>query len=713
MKRRIFRLIPVVLSIVLVLLFFTSTLTGQELSKDQALSQLIVSSLASWHYSPTKLGDDLSERIFTLYIKNLDYNKRFFTQMDLKELEKYKSKIDDELRYGTTDFFTISWNILHKRILEVKGFTDGYLQEPINFMEEEYLELDAEKRDYPQNSQELKALWQKLIKYQTLNVYMDFLLEQEAEDARLEEKFASIMKKPFQPEIESKARAKVKKDFNRTFDRMLQEKTEDRFHRYLNAVAGSFDPHTNFFPPKAQEDFEIEMTGMLEGIGALLQEEGDYIKVVSIVPGGPSWRQGQLKAGDLILKVAQKDEEPIDLTNMPVDEVVKYIRGKKGTEVILTVKKPEGQIEVISIIRDVVVLEESYAKSVVIETEKNSKKFGYISLPSFYHDFERGGRTSAGDVKLELEKLKKENVEGVILDLRNNGGGALDDAVKMAGLFIESGPIVQVKDQKGKIKALNDPDRGIVYDGPLVVMINSLSASASEILAAALQDYGRAVVVGSTSFGKGSVQELVDLDYLLDYIYPRSFEYKPLGSLKLTIEKFYRINGGSTQYKGVNADIALPDPYAYLDIGEKSLDYAMPWDQVKPLSYKKWDGQKWRLEELRKKSERRIESNPNFDLVKQSIAQVKEQKEQSIQPLKISEFLEKQKMNQLKAKKLDNLKPQNQAFKFRMLEKELEDSVQKETNQERLEQISSDIYLEEAVWILNDLTAARVMAEAA
>jgi carboxyl-terminal processing protease len=713
MKRRVLRLIPVILSIVLILILFTSTLTGQELSKDQALSQLIVSSLASWHYSPMKLGNDLSEKVYTLYINNLDYNKRFFTQTDLKELAAFKFKIDDELRNGTTEFVTVSWKILQKRILEVKGFIDEYLQEPLNFTENEYLELDAEKRDYPQDSQELKVLWEKMVKYQTLNVYMDLLLEQEAKDTKLEEKFASIMKKPFQPEIEAKARAKVQKDFNRTFDRLLQEKSEERYHRYLNAVAGSFDPHTNYFAPKAQEDFEIEMTGMLEGIGALLQEEGDYIKVVSIVPGGPSWRQGQLKAGDLILKVAQKDEEPIDLANMPVDEVVKYIRGKKGTEVILTVKKPEGQIEVISIIRDVVVLEESYAKSLVIETEKNGKKFGYISLPSFYHDFERGGRTSAGDVKLELEKLKKEKVDGVILDLRNNGGGALDDAVKMAGLFIESGPIVQVKDQKGKIKALNDPDRGIVYDGPLIVMINSLSASASEILAAALQDYGRAVVVGSTSFGKGSVQELVDLDYLLDYIYPRSSEYKPLGSLKLTIEKFYRINGGSTQYKGVSADIALPDPYAYLDIGEKSLDYAMPWDQVKPLSYKKWDGQHWRLEDLRKNSEQRIASNPNFDLVKQSIAQVKEQKEQSVQPLKISEFLEKQKMNQLKAEKLDDLKPREQAFNFQMLEKELKDSIRKETNQEWLEQISSDIYLEEAIWILNDLTAAGVMLEAA
>ncbi len=716
MKRLAVRLLPTTLGIVLILLLLTTTLAGQEISKEQALTQLIMSSLNTWHYSPLKQGDQLSEKTFTLYLKNLDYNKRFFTETDLEELEQYKFKLDDEISYGSNEFFNVSGDLLKKRILEVKTYTEEILTNPFTFVEDEYLEVDAEKRAYPKDSQELKDLWRKIVKYQTLGVYMDLLLEQGEQDAELGKKFTAIMQKPFQPQLESKAREKVSKDLKRTFERMLQEKTEDRFSRYINALTSSFDPHTNYFPPKVKEDFDIEMTGMLEGIGATLQEDGDYIKVVSIVPGGPSWRQGQLKAGDLILKVAQRDEEPVDVTNMPVDEAVKLIRGKKGTEVRLTVKKPEGQIEVISIIRDVVIIEETYAKSLIINTGKTGKKMGYISLPSFYHDFDNAkGRTSSEDVRIELEKLKKEKVEGVILDLRNNGGGALDDAVKMAGLFIKSGPIVQVKNKQGRIKALNDPDSSVVYSGPLVVMINSLSASASEILAAALQDYGRAVIVGSpSSFGKGSVQEMVDLDFLLDYLYPRSPGYKPLGSLKLTVEKFYRINGDSTQYKGVLSDLVLPDPYAYLDIGEKTLDYAMPWDKISSLSYKKWERQAWKLEELKNRSLQRIEANPNFTLVEKNIEQVRQQKEQSTQPLKLDEFLEKQRMFQLEAQKLDALKPEERGYKFRALDTTgAKETGREERTQEWLKQVGSDIYLEETIQILNDMIAAGKLAEAA
>ena len=325
----------------------------------------------------------------------------------------YRTRIDDEVRRGTNEFYDLSWTLLSKRIREVQGYTDTFLAEPLDFKTQEYIELDPKKRDYPKDAAALKELWRKLVKAQTLNVYLDLLLAEESAADTLAEKFEAIKERALQPELEEQARAKVRNDLNRVFQRVLEEKEEDRYARYLNALTRSYDPHSNYLAPKAKADFDIEMSGTLEGIGATLQEEGEYIKVVSIEPGGPSWRQGQLKAGDLILKVAQGDEEPVDVTNMPVDEAVLLIRGKKGTEVRLTVKKPDGQIEVISIIRDVVSFEGKYARSMVIETGKTGPKVGYIALPSFYHDFNNpNGRTSAGDVRKELERLKAEQVEG-------------------------------------------------------------------------------------------------------------------------------------------------------------------------------------------------------------------------------------------------------------------------------------------------------------
>ncbi|NLW56812.1 MAG: carboxy terminal-processing peptidase, partial [Firmicutes bacterium] len=545
-------------------------------------------------------------------------------------------RLDDEIKQGSVQFFQASTDLWRERIREVQAYTGELLTRPLNLREDEFLEVDAEKRAYPRDRRALKELWRKIIKHQTLVVYLNLLLA-ETEQGTAAEQWAAVQQQPFRPELEQQAREKVEKDLNLIFNRLLREKTEDRFAAYLSALAQSFDPHTNYLAPKAQEDFEIEMTGTLEGIGATLQSDGEYVRVVSIEPGGPSWRQGQLKAGDLIMKVAQGEEEPVDLANMPLDEAVRLIRGPKGTEVRLTVKKPDGQIVVISIIRDVVVFEAKFAQSMVIEHPTTGVKIGYITLPSFYHDYSNAqGRTSAGDVRKELEKLKKEGVDGVILDLRNNGGGALVDAVETAGLFIDSGPIVQVKDKKGKIRVYQDPDPTMVYAGPLVVMINSLSASASEIVAAALQDYGRAVIVGSSSsYGKGTVQEMLDLDYLLDYFYPRAGAYKPMGALKLTIEKFYRINGGSTQYKGVTSDVVLPDPYAYLEISEQTLEYALPWDQVKPLNYQKWTEPLWELQELKTRSARRIAANPNFAAVQRYIEQVKAEKEQSLVSLQL------------------------------------------------------------------------------
>ncbi|NLC52881.1 MAG: carboxy terminal-processing peptidase [Firmicutes bacterium] len=715
MRRLSFRAFPVIIGIVVILMVLTASLTGQEPSREQVLNQLVMGSLTAWHYASPSDTDLWSAQAFDLYLKALDYNKRFFTQGDLKTLLPFRTKLDDEVRRGTNEFYVLSWELLSKRLREVQGYTDTFLAEPLDFGVQEYIELDPEKREHPKDAAAIKELWRKLVKAQTLNVYLDLLLAEENTADTLAEKFEAIKGRTLQPELEEQARVKVRNDLDRFFRRVLEEKEEDRYARYLNALTSSYDPHSNYLAPKAKADFDIRMSGTLEGIGATLQEEGEYIKVVSIEPGGPSWRQGQLKAGDLILKVAQGDEEPVDVTNMPVDEAVQLIRGKKGTEVRLTIKKPEGQTEVISIIRDVVSFEGKYAQSLVIETGKTGPKVGYIALPSFYHDFNNpNGRTSAADVRNELERLKKEQVEGVILDLRNNPGGALHDAVKMAGLFIESGPIVQSKNKKGEIKAFYDPDPAVVYDGPLVVMINSMSASASEILAAALQDYGRAVIVGSAhSFGKGTVQGLIDLDNFLDYLYPRYASYKPLGTLKFTEEKYYRINGGTTQLEGVQADLVLPDPYAYLEIGERYRDYALPWDQVASLDYVPWSGTDWNLAVLAANSAQRIAAHPGFALVQKNIEQIRKQQEATLQPLQLAEFIEHERKVQLDAEKLNATPLPTIGTDWNFVGKREQDEGHAAWEQEWLDQIQTDLYLEEAVNVLLDILSANHQAVAA
>jgi len=715
MKRPSLRGLLIIAVLILAFSVLTASLSRQEPSREQILTQLVINSLLTWHYAPPGDTNRWSEQAFDQYLKTLDYYKRFFTQEDLQTLASYRRKLDDEIRAGSREFFDLSWKLLSDRIREVQEYTDNLLAKPLAFQEDEYLETDPEKRDYPKDGQALKELWRKLVKAQTLNAYLDLALAG-MDEGETEEKLTALAGKPFQPKLEEEARAKVRKDLNRVFRRLLNEKEEDRYARYLNAFATSLDPHTNYLAPDDKEDLEIKLSGKLEGIGATLQEDGDYIKVVEIIPGGPSWRQGKLKVGDLILKVTQGDGgEPVDLTNMPVDEAVRYIRGKKGTEVTLTVKKPDGQIEEITIQRDVVIIEETYAKSAVVSTGKEGTKVGYISLPSFYRDYSSAdGRSSVKDVRAELEKLKKEKVEGIILDLRNNGGGILEEAVEMAGLFIGDGPIVQVKGEKGKINVYKDPDPGVVYDGPVVVLINSFSASASEILAAALQDYGRALIVGSPhSFGKGTVQKMFTLDYFLDYLYPRYTAYKPLGSLTVTEEKFYRINGGSTQLKGVAADLVLPDLYADLEIGEKYYDYALPWDEIKPLSYRKWTGSGWNLAALQENSARRVAANPYFAAVGKSMALVRKQQEATLQPLQWAKFLAERQQLAMEAKEIDATMNWTSKLHFEAVDGVEHDDTLAESQKEWLDQLDADLYLEEAYWIIGDLLAQQAMADAA
>jgi carboxyl-terminal processing protease len=701
MKRLIIR----IMLFIFVLALLVTPLGAQELDKNAIVTAILLQSLQTWHYSPQEIDNRLSQRIFKLYLQALDPNKQFLLKSDVEQLKDFQYQLDSQLQNGARDFYDISWLILRQRITETSLLVQKILKEPFDFSANETLKTDPKKRDFPDGLQELQEYWRLNLKYRTLLTYLE-IMNPPTEQAVSKEKSESSPidpLQPFQPEIERQAREKVARNLKRSFDRLLRESEEKRFGEYLNAIACSFDPHSEYFLPEQRDEFDSSITGVMEGIGATLREDGDYTRVVEIIPGSAAWRQKALQADDIILKVAQGQAEPVDIATMPINEVVKLIRGKKGSEVRLTVKKPDGQIVVIPIIRDVVVMEDAYAKSAVIVNEQAAKKYGYINLPSFYQDFKTNSHSSADDIRAELQKLKTEGVSGIILDLRNNGGGSLDDAVRMAGLFIREGPIVQVKDHRGQKEILSDPDPGVVYNGPLVVMVNSLSASASEILAAALQDYGRAVIVGGPrTFSKGTVQTVLDLDQLL----PKSYaSIKPAGSLKLTIAKFYRINGGSTQGKGVTADIALPDLYGYLKTGEQNLDYHLPWDTTSAAAYKSWNNGRLDIARLRRLSQRRVQASKSFQLISSNIDQIRRKQEEARQTLKFTGFMEEQKLLRTESEQLKNL-PVEQPSYMKIISPQAkpgDEDPQSVKTMDWLKQINKDAYINEAWHILGDM----------
>ncbi|HEX8548577.1 MAG TPA: carboxy terminal-processing peptidase [Cytophagaceae bacterium] len=613
--------------------------------KDKVLMSIMLHSLNSGHFHPKEINNDFSKKAFDLYLKSLDVNKKFLVQSDIEKFKKFETEIDNEINAGTFQFFDLSMQVLDERVKEAESYYKEILSKPFNFSIQELVELDGDKLPFAKDKNDLKENWRKYLKYQTL-IRLDELMDVQ-EKAR--EKKDTVIKVKTFAVMEQEAREKVLKSQNDWFHRLKQLDKNDRLSQYINSIVSTYDPHTNYFPPKEKENFDIALSGQLEGIGATLQEKDGYIKVLNIVPGSASWKQGQLKVGDVILKVGQAGQEPVDIVDMRIDDAVKLIRGKKGSEVRLTVKKIDASIVIIPIIRDIVVLEETYAKSAVLD---NGKKVGYIKLPQFYADFNgKGGRSSAEDVRKEIAKLQEDNVQGLILDLRNNGGGSLQDAVTMGGLFINRGPIVQIKSGRGAPNVLEDIDPAVQYNGPLVILVNEFSASASEILAAAIQDYKRGVIVGSNTFGKGTVQRLIDLDEYL----PENFEKaKPLGAVKLTTQKFYRVNGGATQLKGVAPDVTLPDSYTYLEMGEKELEYPMPWDEISAAKYQSSDRIK-NIEEIKKNSKLRIASNSAFQLEDENGKRLKAQSGKSSFQLNLEKFREEQHKIQKEAKKFENV----------------------------------------------------------
>jgi len=677
-----------------------SFLPGTEVNKDKTIITENVMSgiLQMGHFNPRKMDDKFSEDVYELYLKRIDINKKFLLQSDINELKSMRNEIDDQLQADNFEFFNKSTALLNKRYTEVELFYKDLLKEPFDFSKDEKIETDPKKLNYALDSKSQREEWRKLFKYQTLIRMTDAI---EAQEKALLKKDTIFEAKSI-ADIEKESREKVEKSYADFFKRLKKVDETDRAGMFLNAVANVFDPHTEFFAPKVKDNFDIQMSGQLEGIGAQLQEKDGAIKVSNIVPGSASWRQGELKAGDIILKVAQGKDEPVDISDMRLDDAVQLIRGKKGTEVRLTVRKPDASLKVISIIRDVVVLDETYAKSLIIE---EGEKIGYVKLPSFYADFNKaGGRRCAEDVKNEIIKLQEQKVKGLIIDLRNNGGGSLQDVVEMAGLFIDKGPIVQVKTTGSNAEILEDRRPGILYDGPLVIMVNNISASASEILAAAIQDYKRGIIIGGEqTFGKGTVQRIVSLDDRLDYT---QMSFAPIGSLKLTMQKFYRVNGGSTQLKGVNSDLVLPDKYEKLYKGEREEEFPLPWDEIKPATINTWTAN-WNMEEIKKKSQSRVDKDLAFKQIRALEEKYKKQADNTLISLNLDKFRAEQKKNNEETDILDKLeKDSKQLNAYGMavdLEKIATDSTKKVMNEDWIKNVKKDTYIKEAVNVIKDM----------
>jgi carboxyl-terminal processing protease len=509
-----------------------------------------------------------------------------------------------------------------------------------------------------------------------------------------------------EPQLLKESLKIVNDNINDIFDQMNDLQRKDWFSNYVNSFVSQYDPHTTYFKPEDKDRFDVNISGRFDGIGARLQKRDGGIEIVQIILGGPLWKDKKIEAGDEIIKVGEPGKDPINVIGMRIDDAIKLIKGPKGTIVELTVRrKTDNEIKTFPIIRDEVVLEESYAKSTLIM--KDNKTFGLITLPKFYVDFNDSKEINcATDVKNEIINLKKEGIEGLVLDLRNNGGGALQTVVDMTGLFIKTGPIVQVKSIGNRKKVLYDKDPSLLWDGPLVILVNQMSASASEIMAAALQDYERAVVIGSNNtFGKGTVQNVLDLNRFLSN---SDFD---LGALKITTEKFYRINGGSVQLKGVESDIVTPNTYSHIDIGEADEKNPLKWDQIDKASYRKWDGY-YNLESVINDSKLRVSKNELFNLIDQNAKWFSERRENKSYSLKYDTFKNEQKKNKLKLKKFDKVKDYNNNLRFNLLSDQslnIKDTDEYKENRKRWHNsLRSDIYVNESINVLLNLKTKKI-----
>ncbi|MDC1305951.1 carboxy terminal-processing peptidase [Saprospiraceae bacterium] len=708
--------ILVALASVIAFIAFISPFNFQE--REAMILTGVMKFMDQVHYNPKMINDELSVVIFDKYIEALDSRKRFLTQEEVDELAQFRDKIDDQIKIKTFEMFEMSNELIEKGIQRGQRIYASIDVSALDLTSNDKVNLDYENRERPKNEKALKKYWEQLITY-------DIISKVETKIDKQVQKLQAMMLVPpavdtaavnseKEPYVEKKRNELIaeaiedhKKNYKKWFKRLNKQRRSDRFEQYLNAVTHQSDPHTTYFNPKKRDDFNINMGGKLEGIGARLQAEDDFIKIVSIVPGGPIWETKKAEADDLIIAIQQEGEdEVLNLYGMRLDDVVSKIRGKKGTVITLTIRKKDGSEILLAIERDEVITEETLAKSLIIDKVGSIENIGYIKLPKFYSSFEKkGGNSCAKDVASEIEKLKTVNVNGIILDLRNNTGGSLNDVVEMSGLFIKEGPIVQVKPRTRDAYVHRDKNPDVLYDGPLMILVNKYSASASEIIAAAMQDYKRAVIVGSTStYGKGTVQRFYDLDRA----FKGAEDYKPLGSLKMTTQKFFRVNGGSTQLIGVTPDIVLPDNYQYMDVGEKEYDHAMKWTEIDPVEYSQDVALLDHIDEVAATSKKRVDKNDKFTKVLSNAERIKKYRDNSTYSLNIDQFIKEMDQREedseqykdlydtdIASLKISNLKVDMDNINF--------DESKQARNQDWLDGMKKDFYLEEALSIMKDM----------
>ena len=668
----------------------------QDPEKDKVLISVLNYMLTKGHYNQKELNDDFSEMVFNNFIADLDPSKRYFTKIDIKEFSKYKYQIDNQLKESDIAFYSLVYGRFLEKIKNAKNYYNAILKKPFNYKKDEVIDLDFKAIDYAKTEKELLNFWRKQLKLQTI----DNIRDQENLDEEEFKKDQSFKKRSFST-LEKKARADVMESMENLYIRIDELEHRDWFSTYLNSITEAFGPHTIYMPPNIKESFDQDMSGKVEGIGARLQKKGIYTHIVELVSGGPAWKQGDLEDGDIILKVAQENEDPVDIVGMRLDDAIKFIKGPKDTKVSLTVKKKiDGSTQVITITRDIVQLEETFVKSSVVE--KDGKKYGVIDLPKFYINFDdRNFRDSAKDMEKEIERLKKENVEGLLIDLRNNGGGSLDTAIKIAGLFVDKGPVVQVKYRNETPIVKQDVDNRIQWKGSLVLLVNELSASASEIFAAAMQDYNRAVILGGNqTYGKGTVQNILPINKF----YPN---YKnDLGYLKMTIQKFYRINGGSTQVEGVYSDIAMPTRFSYMKYGERDLEGALPWDKVPQASYSQVNTYS-NFSDVVTTSIERINKDPKFQLIDEYAKWLKKVQDDSSFSLNYKEYQKESKLSDAYAEKFKSVFKYQSGLAFNSPSYELPlfeaNKDLKEKRDAWHKNLSKDLYISEALNVLSEL----------
>ena len=687
-------LISAVVSMVIYFEVSDTKFSSDEPNKDKLLVDLVSYVLDKLHYDPKIINDDFSVNVYDDFIDAVDSQKRFLLKSDIKLFSQYRLLIDDQIKSSDITFFNIVYETLKSRMDEVESFYQEVLFTPFNFNIYDEINLDYENQEYADGIEELKKLWRKRLKLSALDGFAS------KKEINIEDD-----KTKTDSEIEIESRKSIIDNLRDFFQFNSELERKDWFSIYLNSIVTQYDPHTTYLGPEAKEVFDQNISGKFQGIGARLFKRNQQVEISEIIIGGPVWRDNLLNVGDIIIAVAQsKEEEPQEISLMKLTDATDLIKGEKGTNVYLTVKRVDGGIEQVKITRDIVELEETYAKSSIINDESN--KYGLINLPRFYVDFDDyGERNAASDIKKEIISLKNKGIDGLILDLRNNGGGSLKTVVDITGFFIEKGPIVQVKSIGGRKEILSDNDSSILWDGPLVIMVNEFSASASEILAAALQDYNRALILGSKqTYGKGTVQNIIDLNNVIS-----GNTYGDLGSLKITTDMFYRVNGGSTQLEGVKSDLVFPNRYSYVDIGEKDLDNPLKWNRIDPARYDN-SSKIFNYSQAIEKSKKRISENKYFSIINQHAKLVKSNQDDKMISLNYESYKEDQENFKFQSDKLKIIDEFISPYVFGWNENNQNaDTLYKDDMKEKrdrwIKTLEKDIYVNEAMNLLKDLSS--------